>query len=552
MTPPRPRCGGVASPDEPYEGLARRVGHEPGEALARLRAGLPVAGLPRAHVAGAASFFDDLSGSPRGARHVRVCHATACFAASAGAHVGEVEQALGVAAGERSSDGGTSLQPVHCLGFCYAAPAALDGDVPATGRDLAAQLAGRVPRRDPPIPVRSAVGEPVVLAGILGGEPAWRAWTETLAHGDQARVTEAAEAAGLRGRGGAGFLAARKWAALAAAPPGAPRYVVANGDEGDPGSYVDRLLMERDPHRVLEGLALAAFASGAREAFVFVRSEYPRARAVLRAAVLEARADGHLGRDIHGSGVDLDVTVVAGAGSYVAGEETSLLRALEGLRGSARVRPPFPTERGLLGRPTAVNNVETLAAVPWIVRHGAAAYHRHGVAGERGTKVVCLNERFARPGAIEVELGTPMRAIVEQLGGGVRDGGRLRAVQIGGPLGGWLAPDALDVPLASRPLRDAGAQLGHASIVAFDDLITGADVLLHLWTFAAQESCGACAPCRIGTRRGAEAAARSSPVSAALLQTLGDASLCAFGRGVAAAVASAARVYPETAEPRCD
>jgi NADH:ubiquinone oxidoreductase subunit F (NADH-binding) len=313
--------------------------------------------------------------------------------------------------------------------------------------------------------------------------------------------------------------------------------VVANGDEGDPGSFADRLLMERDPGRVLEGLALAGLACGATAGFVYVRSEYPRARASLERAVGEARSAGHVGTDIHGSGIDFDIEVVSGHGSYVAGEETSLLRSMAGLRGTVRARPPYPTRYGFLGRPTAVNNVETLAAVPAILADGGAGYARLGQAPETGTLLVCLNERFARPGAYEVELGMPLRAIVEELGGGLHDGAELRALQVGGPLGGFLAPSQLDLPLLESALAAAGVSLGHGSLVAVDDSVSHADLLAHVWRFGAEESCGACTPCREGTRRGAADPALTSRDDA-LLDLMADASLCAFGRRLPAAVRS--------------
>jgi NADH:ubiquinone oxidoreductase subunit F (NADH-binding) len=255
----------------------------------------------------------------------------------------------------------------------------------------------------PPVPYHSAGRHAVVLAGLVGAEGPWEVWPGVVTEGSPAQVIAEVAKAGLRGRGGAGFPVAGKWEAAAREP--APRYVVANGDEGDPGSYCDRLLMESDPRRVLEGLALAGFAVGAQQGFVFVRSEYPAAADRMRAALSQARSAGHLGTDVHGTGFDFDIDVVQGAGSYVAGEETALLHALQGLRGSVRPRPPYPTSSGYAARPTAVNNVESLAALPWIVRHGGAAYAGLGRPDEPGTKLVCLSERFRRPGVYEVEFG---------------------------------------------------------------------------------------------------------------------------------------------------
>ncbi|WP_234544560.1 NAD(P)H-dependent oxidoreductase subunit E [Streptomyces shenzhenensis] len=496
--------------------------------------------LPHAAGLGPAGYFADLA-APHGRRHVRVCTATACFAARGGRHLAEVERELGVTADGVSADGAVSLQAVRCLGYCFTGPAALDGDQPCTGAGLADQIAGRQERRDPGIPVADATADPVLLEGVLEDEPGWQAWPQTVATRTADEIQAEAEAARLRGRGGAGFLVAAKWAA-ARGRPGV--VVIANGDEGDPGSFADRMLMEQDPDRVLEGLALACLACGAREGVVLVRSEYPRALARMRAAVERAYTDGHLGERVHGSEVTLDIRVAAGAGSYVAGEETALIAGMEGGRGCSRARPPYPTDAGLWGAPTVVNNVETLAAVPWIVRHGGAAYARRGVPGQTGTKLVCLAERFARPGCYEVEFGTSLEWIVHELGGGLRDGARLAVLQVGGPLGGFLPADGLEVPLTERDLTMSGAALGHAGLVAFDDSVEPQDVLRHLWEFADAESCGACSPCRVGSRRGLRLAAAGGapdPGYRRWMRVMEEASLCAFGRRIPPAVRSLVR-----------
>ncbi|MFI8521233.1 NAD(P)H-dependent oxidoreductase subunit E [Streptomyces sp. NPDC085481] len=500
------------------------------------------AGLPAAAGLGPATYFADLA-APRGERHVRVCTATACFAARGGRHLAEVEGALGVTAGTVDEAGATSLQTVHCLGYCYAGPAALDGTLPRTGPDVADQLGGRTEPRAPGIPVADTTGVPVLLTGIVGGHSAWDVWREAVAGRRPEDVREEVTTSGLRGRGGAGFPVADKWAAAAGKPE---TLVVANGDEGDPGSYADRLLMEEDPERVLAGLALACFACGARRGIVLVRSEYPRAMARLRRAVESATAAGDLAASVEAAGPRPFVEIVEGAGSYVAGEETALIARLEGARGCARPRPPYPTDHGLWDAPTVVNNVETLAAVPWIVAHGGTAYARRGVPDETGTKLVCLSERFARPGAYEVELGTPVGDIVTRFGGGLKDGRELVALQIGGPLGGFLAGTALDVPLTTAALAEHGAALGHAGMVAFDADTDPYELLRHIWEFAADESCGACSPCRVGTRRGfGLAQGRGGPGESyeRLARLMGEASLCAFGRRVPAAVRSLSRAY---------
>ena len=504
--------------------------------------------VPLAAVHGAGTFYDDLAKTRRGRRHVRVCEGTACFAADGGQHVAEVEQALSVSVGACREDGSVSLQAVRCIGYCYAAPALLDGTVPHAGPTLAEKLARGRPDA-PPIPV-AAITEPVVLAGIVGGEDPWQHWPQVLASWTPQRLIDELAASGLRGRGGAEFPVAAKWSAAAAGP--VPRYVVGNGDEGDPGSFCDRVLMEQDPHRVLAGLAYAAHAVGAERGYVYVRSEYPAAVASLHAAVTEATSAGHLGRNVHGTTSCFEVKVVEGAGSYVAGEETALLHALEGRRGAVRPRPPYPTSSGLFGAPTAVNNVETLAAVPWIVARGGEAFASFGNASETGTKLACLNEAFAAPGVYEVELGMPIRQIIDELGGGLRDNRQLRSVQVGGPLGGFLGPDELDVPLLESALAAYGVALGHASLIAIDDRMSAAELLRHVWRFAASESCGTCAPCRIGSGRGAALAERvvAGDTSALaeqqpLLAILETASMCAFGRGVPASVRSLLRVYAD-------
>ncbi|KAA5825492.1 protein disulfide oxidoreductase [Saccharopolyspora hirsuta] len=503
---------------------------------------------PVAAVTGAAGFYADFAGA-HGTRHVRICVGTSCFV-SAGDHTAPLaEAALGVAPGRISADGSVSLAGAYCLGYCYASPTALDGHTPITGPDLGERLlSAEHPAAAPAVPYHVASRDAVVLAGLTEAERSWQVWPRVVTDGSPAAVRAEVALAGLRGRGGAEFPVVDKW--QAAANGRSPRFVVANGDEGDPGSFCDRLLMESDPDRVLEGLALAGFATGASRGVVFVRSEYPVALARMQAAVEAARAAGHLGRGVHGSSFDFDVDVVQGAGSYVAGEETALLHALQGLRGSVRPRPPYPTESGLIGHPTAVNNVETLAAVPWVLRHGGTSYAELGNRIETGTKLVCLSQRFRHPGVYEVEFGVPLRYIVETLGGGLKPGYRLRALQVGGPLGGFLSPDDLDVPLLATALAEAGVALGHGSLVAIDDQITARELLRHVWSFAAAESCGACTPCRVGTRRGRELAARfptsSEQILAQhekLLDVMSTGSLCAFGRGVPAAVRSLLRVY---------
>jgi NADH:ubiquinone oxidoreductase subunit F (NADH-binding) len=413
---------------------------------------------------------------------------------------------------------------LYCLGRCYAAPAAAD-DGAEPHIEIACDTAVTLPR--------VALGVESDLSSYRHGG-GYRGLARALTIGTEATLGEV-ERSGLRGRGGAGFPTAHKWRATLAQPAG-PRAVVVNADEGDPGAYVDRVLLEDDPHAVLEGLAIAAFATGAQEAYVYVRREYPIALAAIRNAVAEATDAEILGTSLLGEGPPLSVTVVEGKGSYVCGEETALLNALEGRRPTVRARPPFPTEHGLFGAPTVVNNVETLGAVPWILHNGGHAYAAMGYGTSRGTKVVSLNSLFRRPGLYEVEFGTPVAEIVERLGGGLVEGA-LKGLLIGGPLAGILPPHLLDTPLAFDELRRVGAGVGHGGMVAFDDTTSIVDLVHHVFRFGAYESCGACTPCRVGAARVEEMFAPGDSVNStewqSIVHALGATSLCGHGSGLA-------------------
>jgi NADH-quinone oxidoreductase subunit F len=312
-------------------------------------------------------------------------------------------------------------------------------------------------------------------------------------------VVEMISASGLRGRGGAGFPTGRKWS-LARAQP-APKYVICNGDEGDPGAFMDRLVLESDPHRVVEGLAIAAYAMGAEEGLFYIRAEYPQAVRRVREAIRQAEAHGLLGERILGSDFRLRFEVREGAGAFVCGEETALIASLEGSRGMPRLRPPYPVERGYRGRPTAINNVETLACVPWIVRHGPKAFAALGTESSKGTKVFALAGKVRHGGLIEVPMGVSIREIVEDLGGGVPKGRTLKAVQLGGPSGGCLPAKLGDTTVDYEALRESGAIMGSGGLVVLDDRDCMVDMARFFLRFTCHESCGKCTFCRIGTQR---------------------------------------------------
>jgi NADH-quinone oxidoreductase subunit F len=297
---------------------------------------------------------------------------------------------------------------------------------------------------------------------------------------------------GLRGRGGAGFPTARKWD-LGRAQPGDVKYVVCNGDEGDPGAFMDRAVLESDPHRVIEGLAIAAHAIGATEGFLYIRAEYPLAVRHVRAAIVQASERGLLGT--------LHLEVREGAGAFVCGEETALIHSLEGQRGTPRLRPPYPVERGYRGRPTIINNVETLACVAWILRHGAAAFAELGTGRSRGTKVFALAGKVNRGGLIEVPMGITIRQIVEEIGGGIKHGRRFKAVQLGGPSGGCIPARLADTPVDYDALAGTGAIMGSGGMVVLDERDCMVDIARFFLRFTQSESCGKCTFCRIGTKR---------------------------------------------------
>ena len=320
-----------------------------------------------------------------------------------------------------------------------------------------------------------------------------RALTEMTPEG----IVEAVTESGLRGRGGAGFPTGRKWRFTLDAP-GRPKYVVCNADEGDPGAFMDRAILEGDPHAVIEGMAIAARAIGAERGYVYVRAEYPLAISRLRTALARARDRGWLGTDVLGTGFDFDIELRIGAGAFVCGEETALLASIEGRRGVPRPRPPFPAQSGLYGRPTLINNVETFANVRTILRDGPEAYASVGTASSKGTKVFALAGQIRNTGLVEVPIGTTLRELVFDIGGGVPEGRELKAIQIGGPSGGCLPADLLDVPIDYESLTEHGAIMGSGGVIVLDDTACMVSVARFFLDFTASGSCGKCVPCRVG------------------------------------------------------
>ncbi|GGC53375.1 formate dehydrogenase beta subunit [Chelatococcus reniformis] len=372
-----------------------------------------------------------------------------------------------------------------------------------------------------------------------------------------AEIVEAVRASGLRGRGGAGFPTGIKWKTVLAAEA-ERKYIVCNADEGDSGTFADRMLMEGDPFVLIEGMAIAAVAVGATQGYIYVRSEYPHAARTLRRAIVAAERGGVLGASVLGSPHAFRLEVRVGAGAYICGEETSLLESLEGKRAIVRAKPPLPALAGLFGQPTVVNNVLSLASVPWILAHGAEAYAGVGMGRSRGTMPVQLAGNVRRGGLIELAFGVSLRTLVEGFGGGTLTGRPVRAVQVGGPLGAYLPEHLLDTPLDYEALAAVGGMLGHGGIVVFDDRVDMAHQARFAFAFCAKESCGKCTPCRIGAVRGAETmdriiAGEDRPANIDVLRDLShlmtDASLCAMGGLTPMPVMSALTHFPEDFDP---
>ncbi|MDH3336891.1 MAG: formate dehydrogenase [Gammaproteobacteria bacterium] len=350
-------------------------------------------------------------------------------------------------------------------------------------------------------------------------------------------VIETVKTSGLRGRGGAGFPAGIKWQTVADAE-GAQKYVALNADEGDSGTFSDRILMEGDPLGLIEGMMLAGYAVGANRGYIYLRSEYPLARSILTRAIELARDNDWLGNDIQGSGFDFDIELHIGAGSYVCGEETAMLESLEGRPGIVRYKPPLPAIKGLFGKPTVVNNVVTIASVANIINLGGEKYASFGVGRSKGTLAFQLAGNIKRGGLVEKAFGITVRELIDDWGGGTASGRPVKAVQVGGPLGAYLSANQLDTPLDYEAFTEIGAMIGHGGIVVFDDTANMAHQARFAMEFCAIESCGKCTPCRIGSTRGVEVIDRmiaglerdkNYELLIELCDTMEDASLCAMG-----------------------
>lgn len=364
-------------------------------------------------------------------------------------------------------------------------------------------------------------------------------------------VIKEIEISGLRGRGGAGFPTYFKWRAAKNAEEH-PKYIVCNADEGDPGAFMDRSVLEGDPHAVLEGMMIAGYAIGANEGFIYCRAEYPMAIERLTIAIDAAHEKGLLGKNILGTDFSFDIHIKEGAGAFVCGEETALIQSLEGKRGTPILKPPFPAEKGYMKKPTNINNVETLANVAWIIRHGGAEFHKIGTEKSPGTKVFALTGKIKNGGLVEVPMGTSLREIIYDIGGGIKDDKKFKAVQLGGPSGGCIPADHLDTPVDYENVNKLGAIMGSGGMVVMDESTCMVDMAKFFISFIVEESCGKCTPCRIGNRRILEILEKITSGKATmedldhlteLAEVIKDASLCGLGQSAPNPVLSTLRYF---------
>jgi len=526
--------------------------------------------VPPADAYGVASFYALFALEPRPPRVVHVCEDVACRCHGSQELIAQLEERFG-AEGELSDDGSATWYRSPCVGRCDRAPAALiavAGDepleraqAPVTAADVFDLLAGAEPAPSPSVGLPQAGDGSLRLLRRVGvTDPS--SIDDYRAHGGYAALRRAFELgpegvlrevkdSKLVGRGGAAFPTGVKWEAVAR-QPARPHYLVCNADESEPGTFKDRELLEGDPFAVIEAMTIAAYATGCVRGYLYIRGEYPEAQHRLEHAIAQASARRFLGADVMGEGFSFDVEVRRGAGAYICGEETAIFESIEGKRGEPRNKPPFPVEVGLFGKPTVVNNVETLVNVLDVVLDSGPSFAEVGTDGSTGTKLLCVSGHVPRPGTYEVRFGTTLREVLE-LAGGVAGGRPLQAVLMGGAAGGFLGPDDLDVPLTFEGAREAGTTLGSGVVLVLDDTVDVARLLQRIAAFFRDESCGQCVPCRVGTVRQEEALARlvaGEPLGGverelALIGEVGqcmrDASICGLGQTASSAVESAIR-----------
>jgi len=541
-----------------------------------------------AEVHGVASFYGMFSLQSRPPVVAQVCDDIACFTRGADKLCAELERKLGPAGSPCLEKRATWLRS-QCLGLCERAPATLVSSAGAQSHQrvlapasaeavqslVSDAVAGRIPAEPDSFNIKAGVPQAVApqtesgqlrllhrISRSSSGKledyrrlAGYEGLRKALKLGPEATLRELS-ASKLLGRGGAAFPTAKKWEALflqrhlLQQDSARAHYIVCNADESEPGTFKDRVLMEGDPFAVLEGMTIGAFVTGAGQGYIYLRGEYPLAAQRMQLAIESANQNGLLGDNILGSGLQFNIEIRRGAGAYICGEETALFNSIEGYRGEPRNKPPFPTQSGLFRQPTAVNNVETLVNVPYIIREGGPAYARLGTENSAGTRLFCLCGHVARPGVYEIAMGATLRQLID-LAGGVAGSGNLQAVLLGGAAGAFVSPQELDTPLTFEGTRAIGATLGSGVVMLFDDTIDLRRILLRIASFFRHETCGQCVPCRVGVVRQQETLQRlvngkpfGSPAQEITLlremaQAMRDASICGLGQTAASALESA-------------
>ncbi len=501
--------------------------------------------IGKANVYGAASFYDFTREENKG-KEIYVCNGSACMTAGT---------QKGITSKLQQHFGADKVGDMVCLGRCHENSAFHFKGRNYSGNDI--DFLENIVQNNHTTTEKyhqGAVGNPILTLPFPGIETFYQLWKQAIASGAEDLLNEIRES-NVRGRGGAGFPMAFKLESCKNTP-GDTKFIVCNADEGDPGAFSDRYLLEERTHSVLLGMMIAGFVMGASWGVLYIRGEYPEAVEICETEIRKLHAAGYIGKNIMGSGFDFDFKVIKAQGAYICGEETALLSSIEGQRPEVRVRPPFPTQQGLFNKPTVVNNVETLACLPWIIEHGGKAFAAIGRGKSTGTKLISLDGHFNRPGLYEADMGTPLRTVIDELGQGFRV--PVKAMHIGGPLGGLVPVGKIDdLTLDFESFNQAGFLLGHASVVCIPQEYPLVSYIEHLFAFTAHESCGKCFPCRIGSTRGKEMFQKAQNESYKidrtllndLLDTLETGSLCALGGGLPLPVKNALQYFEEELSP---
>lgn len=522
--------------------IASREGTVPAEEMERLAGDFLIG---KANVYGTATFYDFMRPENQG-KKVYVCNGSACLTAG-------TQDALRQELSEHFTP--AEVGTMCCLGRCHENRAFhyaghnYSGDAVEHLKEIRSGHNGRLDHYHV-----ASHGTPVLTEEFPGLRPYYELLGECLSKSPEELLTEI-KTSGLRGRGGAGFPLGLKLESCKNVP-GPTKFLVCNADEGDPGAYSDRYIMEERPHSLLLGMLLCGYIIGAEAGVLYIRGEYPESIDIMEKALADLRIAGYVGERILGSGFSFDFKVIRAQGAYICGEETALLSSLEGQRPEVRVRPPYPTQQGLFNKPTVVNNVETLAAVPFILKHGGARYAEIGRGRSTGTKLLSLDGHFKRPGIYEVDMGTPLRKALFDLGGGFRH--PIKAMHIGGPLGGLVPVEKIDeLTVDFESFAQNGFLLGHASVVCIPEGYPLIEYLEHLFEFTAHESCGKCFPCRLGSTRGQEMIHKARHEAFRidrilfddLIETMEIGSLCALGGGLPLPIKNALRYFEEELRP---